>query len=764
MPQLHTDSVTYSQLTFKYQGRERTTPVDLNLSWPFFYPHRMIKSTCSLPESSPTVNKSNCDNNGQRNTVGSLNNVVVVTIPSVNLTNSSTPVIVASQSINTMSNSCRNSRTNGNYNCSCKESASHHSHRSNHFTSGVHSSHFHHHSNHHHQHHHHHHHHHANHKENYTSHNIVECNHSSSAIGTAGNGTSLNHHYSSYYSTSHQTVPTFQQNRKHNSFHGKWKPGISRHLQEFMISQWEQFHAHLSHSNYIDAKSCCFEATPTTTTTLTTTVVIINQPTTLCDSNNNDSPLSSNDMTSSRTSLSDNSSSGQITNAQSTDNNNNGNNSPSTIESNIVDRSSSSSRGNDLPITLTTTHTTTTTTTVASDITHEPSSSSSSSSNSSNNNVSINSCGSYPRRKQSYGYVTNQIGKSMNAGPLGWKRNQNSGRKNSSPGNFSSRCPINYFTSRNSSFIMSTTTTTTSNNLLPVVVTYTSSSTTLTTTTPSRIVDSLNINQMNIHPVTTVPDQPNTQSSNVIDFKTTTSMRVISSSSSSSISEISIQQNVSSSSSSPPPPISSSTYDSIAKVDDISNSSTVTNSIMNPQNLEIKTENIDKVSEQQQQQHLSNLHLTSNDNNNNNNTVDQLNEDIPVDKSSSPKEERVLTSTSILKVDEEIAHSISCGKIEEGECYWTPDPPASPNNNTTSHHENHYSSSYHSVSLSPSPPRLSASMPSSNDLQSIVYHPPLSIHTELSSLPDFHRCNQPGDSPFISSSNNSRLESLNDVD
>ncbi|CAH8629382.1 unnamed protein product [Schistosoma rodhaini] len=722
----------------------------------------MIRSTGSLPESSTTFNKPNCDRDGQRNTVNSLNNVVVVTVPSVNLTNPSTSVIVVSQSTTTMSSSNRNSRNNFNYKCSCKELASHPSHRSNHYSSGVHSSHFQHHGNHHH-HHHHHHYNHPGHKENHTSHSVVESSNSSPTSGT-----SSSHHYSSHYFTSNQTVPTFQHNIKHNSFPIKWKPAISRHLQEFMISQWEQFHAHLLHSNNIVTKSCCTGATTINTGTLTT-VAINNQLTTSGDStNNNDSPSSSNDMTSSRTSLSDNSSSGQIANTQSNNNgsnNNSGNNSPSIIESNIIGRSSGS-RVNDLPVTLATI------TTTISNTTHGPGS----------NNVSSNTCGvamsscnSYPRRKQSCGYVTNQMGKGMNTGSLGWKRNQTSGRKISSPGNFNNRYPVNYFSNRNSSFIISTTTTTTttttatSNSVLPVV-TYISSSittTTITTTTTTpTVVNSSNIDQMSITTVT-INNQSNLQSSNVIDFKTNTSVPLLLSSSS----EGRIQQKVSS---------SLPESNSIFKID-IYNSSTVTNSIINSQKLEIKTEDVDKVSDTKihvnnncvviAQKHLSDLHLTSGDNNN---TIDKLKEDIPIDESTKnscitlsnssllllPEEERTLTIASILKVDQEIGSSISCGKVEEGECYWTPDPPASPENNTTPHHEN-YSSSYHSTSVSPSPPQLSVSLPCSKDLHTTAYHPPLSIRTELSSMLDFRRFNQPRDSPLISSS---RLESLNDVD
>lgn len=193
----------------------------------------MIRSTGGLPESSTTFNKPNCDSDGQRNTANSLNNVVVVTVPSVNLTNPSTSVIVVSQSTTTMSSSSRNSRNNINYKCSCKELASHPSHRSNHYLSGVHSSHFQHHGNHH---HHHHHYNHPGHKENYTSRSVVESSNSSSASGI-GSGTSSSHHYSSHYSTPHQTASTFQQNIRHNSFPIKWKPAISRHLQEFMISR-----------------------------------------------------------------------------------------------------------------------------------------------------------------------------------------------------------------------------------------------------------------------------------------------------------------------------------------------------------------------------------------------------------------------------------------------------------------------------------------------------------------------------------------------
>ncbi|CAH8633752.1 unnamed protein product [Schistosoma rodhaini] len=720
----------------------------------------MIRSTGGLPESSTTFNKPNCDRDGQRNTVNSLNNVVVVvTVPSVNLTNPSTSVIVVSQSTTTMSSSNRNSRNNFNYKCSCKELASHSSHRSNHYSSGVHSSHFQHHGNHH---HHHHHYNHPGHKENHTSHSVVESSNSSPTSGT-----SSSHHYSSHYSTSHQTVPTFQHNIKHNSFPIKWKPAISRHLQEFMISQWEQFHARLLHSNNIVTKSCCTGATTINTDTLTT-VAINNQLTTSGDSttNNNDSPSSSNDMTSSRTSLSDNSSSGQIANTQSNNNgsnSNSGNDSPSIIDSNIIGRSSGS-RVNDLPVTLATI------TTTISNTTHGRGSNNVSSNT---YGVAMSSCNSYPRRKQSCGYVTNQMGKGMNTGSLGWKRNQTSGRK-ISPGNFNNRYPVNYFSNRNSSFIISTTpTTATSNSVLPVV-TYISSSittTTITTTTATTptVVNSSNTDQMSITTVT-INNQSNLQSSNVIDFKTNTSVPLLLSSSS----EGCIQQKVSS---------SLPESNSIFKID-IYNSSTVTNSIINSQKLEIKTEDVDKVSDMKihvnnncvviAQKHLSDLHLTSGDNNN---TIDKLKEDIPIDESTKnscitlsnssllllPEEERTLTIASILKVDQEIGSSISCGKVEEGECYWTPDPPASPENNTTPHHEN-YSSSYHSTSVSPSPPQLSVSLPCSKDLHTTAYHPPLSIRTELSSMLDFRRFNQPRDSPHISSSNNSRLESLNDVD
>ncbi|CAI2732367.1 unnamed protein product [Schistosoma spindalis] len=725
----------------------------------------MIRSTGCLPESSTTFNKPNCDRDGQRNTANSLNNVVVVTIPSVNLTNPSTSLIVVSQSTITMSSSSRNSRNNTNYKCSCKELASHPSHRSNHYSSGVHPSHFQHHGNHH----HHHHYNHPGHKENYTSRSVVESSNLSSASGI-GSGTSSSHHYSSHYPTSHQTASTFQQNIRPNSFPSKWKPAISRHLQEFMISQWEQFHAHLLHSNNIITKSCCTGATTINTGTLTT-VAINNQFTTSGDStNNNDSPSSSNDMTSSRTSLSDNSSSGRIANSQSNNNgssNNSGNNSPSIIESNITGRSSGS-RVNDLPVTLATI-----TTTTISDTTHGPGSNNVSSNNC---GVAISNCSSYPRRKQSCGYVINQMGKVMNTGSLGWKRNQTSGRKNSSPGNFNNRYPGNYFSNRNYSFIISTTTTTaTSNSPLPVVTyisssitTITTTTTTTTTTTPT-VVNSPNTDQMSITAVT-VNNQSNLQSSSVIDFKTNPSVPSLSSSSSESC----IQQKVSSLPES----------NSIFKVD-IYNTLTVTNSIINSQKLEIKTENIDKVSDMKihvnnncvvmAQQHLSDLYLTSGDDNNN--TVDKLKEDIPVGESTKnpcvtlsnssflllPEEERTLTTALISKVDREIGSSISCGKVEEGECYWTPDPPASPENNTTPHHENN-SSSYHSTSVSPSPPQLSVSLPCSKDLNTTAYHPPLSVRTELSSMLDFRRCSQPRDSPLISSSNNSRLESLNDVD
>ncbi|KAH9581381.1 hypothetical protein MS3_00008540 [Schistosoma haematobium] len=739
----------------------------------------MIRSTGGLPESSTTFNKPNCDSDGQRNTANSLNNVVVVTVPSVNLTNPSTSVIVVSQSTTTMSSSSRNSRNNINYKCSCKELASHPSHRSNHYLSGVHSSHFQHHGNHH---HHHHHYNHPGHKENYTSRSVVESSNSSSASGI-GSGTSSSHHYSSHYSTSHQTASTFQQNIRHNSFPIKWKPAISRHLQEFMISllllfplilflEWEQFHAHLLHSNNIVTKSCCTGATTINNGTLTT-VAINNQFTTSGDStNNHDSPSSSNDMTSSRTSLSDNSSSGQIANSQSNNNgsnNNSGNNSPSIIESNIIGRSSGS-RVNDLPVTLATI----TTTTTISDTTQGPGSNNASSNTC---GVAISNCSSYPRRKQSCGYVTNQMGKVMNTGSLGWKRNQTSGRKNSSPGNFNNRYPVSYFSNRNSPFIISTTTTTsttaTSNSLLPVV-TYISSSittittTTTTTTTTPTVVNLSNTDQMTITTVT-VNNQPNSQSSSVIDFKTNPSVPTLSSSSLESC----IQQKVSSLPES----------NSIFKVD-IYNTLTVTNSIINSQKLEIKTENIDKVSDMKihvnnncvviAQQHLSDLHLTSGDDNNN--TVVKLKEDIPVDESTKnscvtlsnssflllPEEEKTSTTALISKVDQEIGSSISCGKVEEGECYWTPDPPASPENNTIPH-EN-YSSTYHSTSISPSPPQLSVSLPCSKDLNTTAYHPPLGIRTELSSMLDFRRCSQPRDFPLISSSNNSRLESLNDVD
>ncbi|KAH8873077.1 hypothetical protein KSF78_0007890 [Schistosoma japonicum] len=123
----------------------------------------------------------------------------------------------------------------------------------------------------------------------------------------------------------------------------------------------------------------------------------------------------------------------------------------------------------------------------------------------------------------------------------------------------------------------------------------------------------------------------------------------------------------------------------------------------------------------------------------------------------------VMNSDDLLKLEikTENANKIS------GECYWTPDPPASPENNATLHGES-YSSSYHSSSLSPnSPPRqLSVSLPNSKNLHTIYpnHHPPSpSRHTDLSSMPDFYRCNQSVDSLLISSSNN-RLESLNDVD
>ncbi|TNN10800.1 hypothetical protein EWB00_005068 [Schistosoma japonicum] len=711
----------------------------------------MIRSANGLSQSSPTFNKSNYDNGGQRNTMNSLN-VVVVTVPSVSLTNSSTSVIVVSQSTTTTTTTTttvsssvfsRNSRNTIGYRCSCKESTSHLSHRSGNYSSGVHySQHFHHHNNHHH--------HHSSHKENYTPHAtaVVECSNSPTVSGTASSN-SLSHYHSPHYSTHHyHHTSTVQQNTKHNSLQNKWKPVISRELQEFMISQWEQFHEQLLHSNSVDAKSCCIATTTATTTTTSATSVITKAPTNITQSSsgdsftNNNSAFSSSDLTSSRTSLSDNSSSGQVTNVALCNSN-----SPSAVGTNINGRS----RASDLPSTLTT-----------SDITYGVGSS-----NNSNNSccgVGVGGCGNYLRRKQSCGYSTNQMTRSMNTGSSTWKRNLTSNRKNSSPGTFSSRCSANYFHNRSSSFVVNTTA---SNNLPPV--TYISSS-------------SLNSTSDQVNTIC-VNNQRNTKSLNVTDFKnpsaTAQSASVISVTSIAT-SDGYIQQKIS--------PVSScSTCDSASKVDVCSPN------VMNSDDLlklEIKTENVNKISDTRvesnncvvNEQHLTDIHLINNNDsstnsgNGNGNTNDQLKDKRfnmeSVNNSCIISSKSLLSDNETLTMpmfkDEEIDCSVnSYGKIEEGECYWTPDPPASPENNATLHGES-YSSSYHSSSLSPnSPPRqLSVSLPNSKNLHTIYpnHHPPSpSRHTDLSSMPDFYRCNQSVDSLLISSSNN-RLESLNDVD
>ncbi|KAK4468448.1 hypothetical protein MN116_007534 [Schistosoma mekongi] len=716
----------------------------------------MIRSANGLSQSSPTFNKSNYDNSSQRSTMNGLN-VVVVTVPSVSLTNSSTSVIVVSQStttttttITTVSSSVfsRNSRNTVGYRCSCKESTSHLPHRSGHYPSAVHySQHFHHHNNNHH--------HHSSHKENYTTHTtaVVECSNSPTVSGTASSN-SLSHHHSPHYSTHHyHYTSTVQQNAKQNSLQNKWKPVISRQLQEFMIGQWEQFHEQLLHSNSVDAKSCCM-ATTTATTTTTATSVITKAPTNTIQSSsgdsatNNNSALSSSDLTSSRTSLSDNSSSGQVTNIALSNSN-----SPSAVGTNINGRS----RASDLPSTLTT-----------SDITYGIGSS-----NNNNNNccgVGVGSCSNYPRRKQSCGYGANQMGRSMNTGSLTWKRNLTSSRKNSSPGTFSSRCPANYFHNRSSSFVVNTTI---SNNLPPV--TYISSSSMNST---SDQVNTISVN-----------NQRNIKSLNVIDLKTasiTPQSASIISVTPIVTSDGFIQQKIS--------PLSScSTSDSASKTDVCSPTLMNSGDLLK---LEVRTENVNKVSDTRIEsnncviieQPLSDIHLINNNNgsssssdddDDDDNTNDQLernqfNEES-INNSCIISSKSLLSNNETLTIsmlkDEEIDCSVnSCGKIEEGECYWTPDPPASPENNTTVHGGS-YSSSYHSSSLSPnSPPRqLSVSLPNSKILHTVYPPPPHhhpsspSRHTDLSSVPDFYRCNQSVDSLLISSSNN-RLESLNDVD
>nr|CAH8864392.1 unnamed protein product [Trichobilharzia regenti] len=737
----------------------------------------MIRSTGGgLPEVSSPFNKSSHDNSGQSNTANSLvnNNNTVTVSSSTCMTNSSTSAMGGggnqSPTISSPMISHSHTRSNTSFECACRDSAPpphhHHHHRSHHYnTSGVHfsynnSQHHHHHIQ------HHQHHHHNAHKESYVSHSISGNNVNASSVSNPGGGGQQ--HSSSHYSThqhhhhQHNASPQ-QHNNKHtsSSYYGKMKPTISKHLQEFMLNQWEQYRERLLQSNTDDNKLCSSTPPPTTaTTTIVTTIATtltsaggsnsasINKFTfSDVNTNNNYSNLS-NDIISSKTT-----SSSHITS------NSSSSSASSTIESNT------SRKVNDSPVIASSNDTTYT---------------SMNSSSSSCCSVAGNNSSGYSRRKQNNGYGISQIGKSMSSGSMAWKRGQISGRKNSSPGNFNTRGPGNYPNSRNS-----VPTVTVSINPLPSVTCIQAS----TTTTVSPVTTE------SINPIA-VTNQHNANSINACDTKTssstpvptsittntmaTTTTTVVSVKSSTSDDCCSLQQTTT--------PVMCSSGDSATTTEIVNHNSSVSNNSVRTIKLhESKSENTDGVCD-------GTINPDYVDGDGDHTTTDgqccltsSLQVKDVINMNSCTTDEHIsncpqltseyLQSRESLTISEErnseaitsqddctTPHSVNGGKTEEGECYWTPDPPASPENSTAPLHGGNYSSSYHSTNnLSPSP-QLSVSLPNSEDLQRTVYHPPLEIQLEPTSLPDIYRCNKLTDPLLICSSTSSRLESLNDVD
>ncbi|CAH8590273.1 unnamed protein product [Heterobilharzia americana] len=679
---------------------------------------RLIRSTGGLSEVPPTFIKSNHDNAGHCNTTSSLINVV--TIPSTCMTNLSTSVIVTSQSTTISSPmTSRSSRSNTCSECPCKESISHRPH---HYMSGAHFS-----QNSHHY-------HHVAHRENYTSHGVPTSITNSftnggggsggggSGGGNSSHGNGSNHQYSSSQFTSHyhhHNAPSSQQNMKHVSHCSKMKPGMSKNLQDFMISQWEQFRERLLNSNADNGKSYCTEAVTATTMSTTNTTSKF----TFGDVNNNNTHnTSSSDIIPSRTTISSSISSHGVT--------------TSVVEFSV------NRRANDSTV-----------------IANSETSYGAVNNNNGCGAGSSNSCSGYLRRKQNSGYGNNQMGKSMNSGSVSWKRGQIAVRKNSSPGNFSNRGPGNYVSNRNSIPTVFA-------SISPPLVTCILSPTTTLSSVSESINTMAGMNQNDrkiVSAVDTKMPSASVQSSPiVVSVKPTTSESCC------------LLERDS--------PIIRPTVNSVTYVSDFTPTVIIsTKAVKLKENSKTADRVSDMIINSESVEKLAVLNVLS--------TNDRITDDQCIAPSLQIKDtdvdlltdeklpsyqitsERLLSTVSLLtevenlaksaSQDDETGRSINGAKVEEGECFWTPDPPASPENSTALQHGN-YSSSYHSTNLSTSP-QLSVSLPNSEDLQTTVYHPPLEIQSERTSLPDIYRCNKLTDSVMICSSS-SRLESLNDVD